>query len=313
MNRRSIVVLSLILFTQVLYGADPYAFLQYGVGSSGLSKTGIVSSVPTAASFYNPALLVNRADQVMAGYSIPFSENFLLKEGETGIQGIGVYSMGVSYSKEKFGFGLSALMLENSDLIGYDDQGNETGGFSTYEGCISLGYGMQLKKGLNIGVNNKIIYQRLFEGYNRVVATIGAGLEKRLSSRWTLTAVVDNLINYQISGNNIRYESPDRVYGLGAGYHIGRVHLSTTMLSDLEDIIFSTGFNAGVIQWMELFGGVRDTVGYYGYNHEVNALHSLSMMNLGIKLSLKRWSTDYSIGYQGSLGIKHTICGAYRY
>ncbi len=311
--KKIIVISFIILFTQTLYSAMPYAFLEYGVGSSDLSKTGIVSAESSAASFYNPALLVNKDNQIMAGYSIPFNRNFFLKEGETGIEGIGIYSLGISYSKEKYGIGMSGLMLKNNDLTGYDDDGNETGSFSTYEVCLSFGYGMKLNNRLNIGINNKIIYQRLYEGYSRVLAAIGIGIERKINSRLYLTGIIDNLINYRISGDNTSYETPKRGYGIGMGYNIGRFNLSATLLSDLEDVKISTGFNMGVMKYVELFGGIKDSMGYYSSDSKFNALSNLSTMNIGVKFNINKWGMDYSMGYQGTLGIKHTICGTYRY
>ena len=120
-----------------------------------------------------------------------------------------------------------------------------------------------------------------------------------------------NVINYDISRRNIGYETPVRAIGIGAEYSIGRLNISAAVESDFREVRMSSGINVEIMKWMKIMGGVRDGIGYYG-EEGIEGI-SRAIMNTGIKVETERLHTEYMLGYQGRLGIKHTISAGIRY
>ncbi len=316
MKKYYIITLLFLVISITSINATPYAFLNYEIGISGLNKTGSVSSESGEAVVYNPALLINNKNEFVFTYIKPFSSSFISPPSETieniNLDKISIYSFGGNISTKKNGIGFNLFLLKNDDLMAYDEKGNLISSFSTYQGIFTLGYGFLIKD-LYIGINNKIIYQKLYDSYNKSLGVLSLGLKKILSRKLFLTTTLNNLINYKISSENMTYETPVRNYTIGLNYRIGRLNIKSIIWSDLKDIRISSEAEVKILNWITFFGGLKDGAGYFSNYNNISALNNYSIINTGFKIYTKNWKFGYGLGYQNSLGIKHIFTLYYNY
>ncbi|MDD5067394.1 MAG: hypothetical protein PHF84_10160 [bacterium] len=299
------ILLILIYSTGTRVSASSYAFLEFGAASRMAgSRTGAADSSTAEAAVYNPSLLISGKNEVMLNYYQPFGRN-LFDEASDGIEGINVYDIGFSLSRERSGFGMNVLLLQNSGFKGYDENGSFSGSFDTLETAVTIGYGRKLKY-FNLGVNTRMVYQRLYSGYERMMLALGTGISRNVLRNLRAGLMLDNLLADKLYSRNMTYEKLiPRITG-ALDYQIGRLTVGMGMGTDLEQFLFSLRATVNIVRNFSLLSEYgNSTVEYTDGTTRANELRN--MLNGGMELKWQRFTGHYLLTYRGDLGMDQSL------
>ncbi|MCH7826377.1 MAG: hypothetical protein IIC75_00150 [Bacteroidetes bacterium] len=179
--------------------SQPGAFSRMGFGARGMAMGNAMSSVKIGnlVSYYNPALSVfQKESSFQASYAIlsldrklnflNFTKHFTLpnkrkdlnkKKGTDLVAGIsiGIINAGVG------------------DIIGRDNQGNNTGVFSTTENQFFVSVAKEFSKKIAIGISIKFYHYNLFQDITSTGIGFDIGGIYSLNEQWSLSLMVADL------------------------------------------------------------------------------------------------------------------------
>ncbi len=149
--------------------SKPGAFSRMGFGARGMGMGNVMSAVKTGnlVSYYNPALSVfQKENSFQASYAIlsldrklnfvNFTKRFSLpnkKKNAEKTKDSGLMA-GISFGLINAGVG---------DIIGRDNQGNNTGNFSTTENQFFFSFAKEFSKKLALGISVKFYHNNLYQ------------------------------------------------------------------------------------------------------------------------------------------------------
>lgn len=179
--------------------SQPGAFSRMGFGARGMAMGNAMSSVKygNLVSYYNPALSVFQKDNsFQTSYAIlsldrklnflNFTKRFTLpskRENVNKMKGPDLMA-GISFGIINAGVG---------NIIGRDNQGNNTGEFSTTENQFFVSVAKEFSKKLALGISIKFYHYNLF----RDITSSGIGFDiggiYSLNKQWTLSLMIADL------------------------------------------------------------------------------------------------------------------------
>lgn len=210
------IFITTVGYSQVA-GESVYQFLNVSTSARQIALGGEVLNLDNDINqpIWNPAVINNDLDRKI---SVNYSSY---------ISGINIGS--ISYARQisrRFGTLHSTIKyLDYGELIGADENGNETGNFSAKDIAVSIGYSYNLpNSNFYLGSNIKFISSNIGNFSSTGIAADLALLYKNLYKPFSFTLVVRN-IGTQLSTFNGTSEKLPLKIGLGASYKLQYVPL----------------------------------------------------------------------------------------
>lgn len=266
-------------------GGYPGTFLRIGVGAKAMSMGGAFVGMADAVSavYWNPAGLVQ-----LSGVHLTGMHTFMTLDRRYDFA-----SFVLSYEKKQ-AIGISWLSYGVSNILGRDEFGNPTNGFSDSENGFILSYATCLGKitpKLSIGINLKYLYQNLA---SEIAHGMGfdAGIRIKLSDYVALGLIAQDI------GSSLEWqesEHKDKIpLTLRSGASIKLFNLPATVAFDLEK---------SAKQTMRIHLGVE---------FNLPALLSLRAgydngLRFGAGFKLSKIIVDYAVDSGNQLGITHFV------
>ena len=179
--------------------SQPGAFSRMGFGARGIGMGNAMSSVKfgNLVSYYNPALSVfQEGNSFQASYAIlsldrklnflNFTKQFTLHRKRKNVGKTKEHDLiaGISFGIINAGVG---------NIIGRDNQGNNTGVFSTTENQFFVSVAKELSKKLALGISVKFYHYNLFQNITSSGIGFDIGGIYSLNEQWTLSLMVADL------------------------------------------------------------------------------------------------------------------------
>jgi len=179
--------------------SQPGAFSRMGFGARGIGMGNAMSSVKygNLVSYYNPALSVfQKESSFQASYAIlsldrklnflNFTKHFTLpgKRKKVGKMKEPSLMAGISFGIINAGVG---------NIIGRDNQGNNTGEFSTTENQFFVSVAKEFSKKIALSISIKFYHYNLFQDVTSTGIGFDLGGIYSLNEQWTLSVMIADL------------------------------------------------------------------------------------------------------------------------
>jgi hypothetical protein len=308
MNRlkilKSILITSICVsfsgFVTHTYGSDPGTtganFLKIGIGprAAGMGEAQAAICNGVTSVFWNPAGLARTESQEASFvYSLWF-------------EGIKLQYFGYAYPHPTLGtFAGSINYLSMDKIQGYRADGVKTGEVGAYDLLGVLSYGRKLRHGIDVGINLKLIQQKL-EEESSFAFGIDIGVIGPLG-RWFKVKELEELtcgINLQNLGSKVKFQKEEGSLPLNLKFGVG---IKKEVLGDPLTVAIDGNLcndrdfygSLGIEYW------VRDLIGLrVGYKSGEDLGNGLSFGG-GIKVNI--FQLDYALVHCGELGYTHRI------
>ncbi len=265
-------------------GTSAYQFLKIGQGARAVAMGGAFTGLADDENglYWNPAGLVQAKGKIAT-----FSYNNYLADIQSGFLGY------LSPYGEADALGISLLYMNYGEMDRMDEEGIKQGTFGASDMAFSLSYAKPIKDRLSVGINGKIIYERI-EDYRSDSYAIDLGGLYRLASGKTRFGLMVQNLGFQRSGLTSAHKDPlPTTLRLGLSHRLKGLPL----LVDLDlakpwdnDLYFSLGG--------ELYS-LRPLILRFGYNYQKSKADGSSGDKLaggswGLGIRWRRFRFDYA-------------------
>ena len=277
-------------------GTSAYQFLKIGRGARAVAMGGAFTGLADDENglYWNPAGLVQVKSKMAA-----FSYNSYLADIQSGFLGY------LSPYGEVDALGVSLLYMNYGDMDKMDEDGIKRGTFGANDMAFSISYARQVKDRLSVGINGKIIYERI-DDYVSDSYAIDLGGFYRLASEKTRFGLLVQNLGFQRSGLTSEHKDPlPTTLRLGLSHRLKGLPLLVDL--DLakpwdDDPYFSLGG--------ELYS-LRPLILRFGYNYQKSKADGsngdkLAGGSWGLGIRWRRFRFDYAYVFSfASLGGNH--------
>jgi len=208
--KKKTITFWILLFMLLAYGASQgginrkagtsaYQFLKIGRGARavgmGEAFTGLADD--ENALYWNPAGLVQAKGQVAT-----FSYNNYLADIQAGFLGY------LRPYGESNVLGISFLYMDYGDMEERDDEGNKLGSFGASDIALSISYAKPIRNRLSVGINGKIVYEKIGDYGSSDGYAVDLGGLYRLASGGTRLGLMLQNLGFQRSGLTSEHKDP---------------------------------------------------------------------------------------------------------
>ncbi|MFH1784302.1 MAG: PorV/PorQ family protein [bacterium] len=301
----AIVLACILCMTAQLVYADTSgaAFLKIGVGarSIGMGSAFVGLSDDATASFWNPAGLTQlKKNEIHAMHTEWISDM--------------TYDyIGYAIPQRDNTFGVSIIYLSTGNIEKRGASGEEMGDFSAYDSCATVSYARKLSSDIGLGVNVKVIQQKIDNETAKGVA-VDIGQMYSISSTGLSLGLAVRNIGPKMKFIEEEYSLPLTV-SLGAAYKILGIanigmDIQYQVIDEKTNVSFGTEYapvgmlslRAGYL--MKLLSPGSETGSIAGMNSDLGALSGLGA---GFGMKLGGTSLDYAFVPYGDLGNTHRL------
>ena len=297
MRITSYIILLALLFTGALNadaGETGASFLNLGVGAHELAMGGAVTALSTGVSslYWNPGGLGwLKGTQA----TLMHAEHF---------QSIRYEHLAFAYGASSFGTGFSMKGLylgEIEERTGPSQ--NPISTFGAYFVVPSLTFAKHLSRGISLGTNLKVIYQKI--GVDNSVSYAGDfGLSFRSGLPGIKAGIALTNIGTKINFTNTSFALPAQIRtGLGYALFKDKASFGIDIIKPLkDDIQFCFGAEGWIMERVGLRAGYRS-----GLGHD----QGLAGLTAGLGVRIERFNIDYAFTTYGVLGLTHNFSLSY--
>ena len=284
-----------------LAAATQGSFLKLGTGARALGMgsayTAITSDVHSL--YWNPSGLarLTRPEAAVSHAAL--------------YQDIGYDFFGYAHPTKAGTFGLGGVYLRQKDLEGRAEDRSRTGDFSASDFAFIVGAARQVRPGLSLGINGKIIQSQIAQESSSALAFDIGAQTVFPGTQLQVGAALLNL-GQKMKFKDQGYDLP-LTLALGAGYHAFKfLLLSADIKYQPHDAqtAFSLGSEFSFVPWASLRAGYLSrtaTLNTFQNGNLADKSLDLSGLGLGFGAKIGPGRLDYSINPAGELGNAHHI------
>jgi tetratricopeptide (TPR) repeat protein len=298
-HRYSLIFIASLLAQSCLFadaGETGASFLNLGVGAHELAMGGAVTALSTGVSslYWNPGGLgwLNGTQA-----SLMHAEYF---------QSIRYEHLAFAYGTKAFctGFSMKGLYLgELEQRTGPSQDPIST--FNAYFVTPTLTFAKYLSRGISLGTNIKLIYQKI--GVDNAISYAGDfGVSIRSRSPGLKAGIALTNVGTKINFTNTSFSLPTQVRtGLGYSIFNEKANLGFDLVKPLkDDIHFCFGVEGLIMEKISLRAGYRSGLG---------SDEGLAGLSAGLGLRIENFIIDYAFATYGALGLTHNFSLSYNF
>lgn len=281
----TVLLTILALFSNPDASVFPVLKIAQGVRAAGMGEAGIGLANDGNALYWNAAGLASFSD-----YSISLSHQEWFSDTKDEL-----FQTILPAKTGALGFGV--LYSQTGSIEHWDADNNPYNTFSTWNGVLSLGYGLNMFSNYAIGFVVKGCYENLYQSHG-----YGAGIDLGFRGQPLKSLGVGIACrNLGLMDYNGIYSLPAEV---GAGFSYSRKNLTVVLdgiFSFAQNFNFRLGVEYSPVKELSL------RVGYRSGPEDISSLGYLSAISAGLGVNLNNFSIDYALTPYGKLGQVHRL------